>query len=211
MTPHPLPPPQPHLQSPADAAAHQIRVLVVDDHPAVRAALAGVLTDAPDLTPVAVAADAADGLRQVRRRWPDVVILDYYLPGEDGLSLVAELTKLHPRPRVLLYSAFSGPAMGVAARLAGADGALPKDAPADELCRAVRAVATGEQTMPALPAPAMLMLAAHLDTDDTRLCAMLLDGASPQETAMTLGLSEAWIDARRWAILRRLRPLLHSR
>ncbi|HZE05604.1 MAG TPA: response regulator, partial [Solirubrobacteraceae bacterium] len=142
---------------------------------------------------------------------PDVVIVDYYLPGGDGLSLVSELTALRPRPRVLLYSAFAGPAMGVAAILAGAGGALAKTASADALWHAVRAVAAGRTAMPPLPAPAMLTLAAHLNSEDARLCAMLVDGASAQETAMTLGVSEEWIDARRWAILQQLRPLLRSR
>ena len=201
---------QPHPPSPDDAP-DPIRVLIVDDHPAVRAAVAGVLEDAPDITAVAVAIDGPDGLRQARRLRPDVVVLDYSLPGEDGLSLVSELTLLRPRPRVLLYSAFAGPAMGIAAILAGADGALAKTASADALREGVRAVAAGEKSMPPLPAPAMLALAAHLDNEDARLCAMLVEGASARETARALSVSEEWIDARRWAILRQLRPLVRAR
>ncbi|HET8980836.1 MAG TPA: response regulator transcription factor [Solirubrobacteraceae bacterium] len=201
---------QPHPPSPDDAP-DPIRVLIVDDHPAVRAAAAGVLEDAPDITAVAVAIDGPDGLRQARRLRPDVVVLDYSLPGEDGLSLVSELTLLRPRPRVLLYSAFAGPAMGIAAILAGADGALAKTASADALREGVRAVAAGEKSMPPLPAPAMLALAAHLDNEDARLCAMLVEGASARETARALSVSEEWIDARRWAILRQLRPLVRAR
>lgn len=207
--PSPLPS-QPHPPSPDDAP-DPIRVLIVDDHPAVRAAVAGVLEDAPDITAVAVAIDGPDGLRQARRLRPDVVVLDYSLPGEDGLSLVSELTLLRPRPRVLLYSAFAGPAMGIAAILAGADGALAKTASADALREGVRAVAAGEKSMPPLPAPAMLALAAHLDNEDARLCAMLVEGASARETARALSVSEEWIDARRWAILRQLRPLVRAR
>lgn len=108
------------------AARRPIRVLLIDDHPTVLAGLAGVLDDDPGITAAATATSARDGLAQARRLVLDAVVVDYYLPGEDGLWLVPRLKALHPSPGVVLYSVYACPAMTVAAILAGADGVLSK-------------------------------------------------------------------------------------
>ena len=182
-------------------------MLLIDDHPAVLAGLAGVLDDDPGITAAAIATSARDGLAQARRLVLDAVVVDYYLPGEDELWLVPRLKALHPSPGVVLYSVYACPAMTVAAILAGADGVLSKSARAEELCHAIRAVADGRKAMPPLPPSAMLALA-ELDPADARLSSMIIDGASPRDLGAALGISEAWIDARRWAILEQLRSTL---
>jgi DNA-binding NarL/FixJ family response regulator len=191
------------------AARRPIRVLLIDDHPTVLAGLAGVLDDDPGITAAATATSARDGLAQARRLVLDAVVVDYYLPGEDGLWLVPRLKALRPSPGVVLYSVYACPAMTVAAILAGADGVLSKSARAEELCHAIRAVADGRKAMPPLRPSAMLALA-ELDPDDARLSSMIIDGASPRDLGAALGISEAWIDARRWAILERLRSTLRG-
>jgi PleD family two-component response regulator len=68
--------------------ARRLRVLLIDDHPAIRAGLAVVLDVDPGITAVAAAASARDGLLQAGSLELDVVVVDGYLPGEDGLWLV---------------------------------------------------------------------------------------------------------------------------
>ena len=192
----------------AAAPSRPIRVLVADDHPAVGASITRLLDEQPDIAVLGTATSAGAAVSQAQGVELDVVVCDYYLPGQDGLSLVAALKQLVRPPAALLYSAYACPEMTVAALLVGADGILSKSTPADALCNAIRAVADGRKVIPPLLPSAMLALGARLDADDARLCGMLIDGATRSEIAARLGISEAWIEARCWAILERLRCTL---
>lgn len=82
-----------------------IRVLVVDDHPVLRAGLEAVLRAEPGFVPVGAAADGHEALRLVRRTRPDVVVLDRRLGDEDGLALCRALRAEPAAPQVVLYTA----------------------------------------------------------------------------------------------------------
>jgi DNA-binding NarL/FixJ family response regulator len=82
-----------------------IRVLVVDDHPVLRAGLEAVLRAEPGFVPVGAAADSHEALRLVRRTRPDVVVLDRRLGDEDGLALGRLLRAEPAPPQVVLYTA----------------------------------------------------------------------------------------------------------
>jgi DNA-binding NarL/FixJ family response regulator len=179
------------------------RVLIVDDHPGVRAGLEGVLLDQADLVVVGMAANANDALAEAERLSPRVAIVDYHLPGRDGLSLTRQLKRLHEPPAVLIYSAFADARLTLGALVAGADGVTKKSSRADELCAALRAVANGLRVMPRVPSE-MTAIAAHVDAEDLPILGMLMNGVPPVEVAEVLGLTEEWLDIRRWAILERI-------
>jgi DNA-binding NarL/FixJ family response regulator len=82
-----------------------IRVLVVDDHPVLRAGLEAVLRAEPGFVPVGAAADGDEALRLVRRTRPDVVIVDRRLGAEDGLALCRTLRAEIAPPEVIVYTA----------------------------------------------------------------------------------------------------------
>jgi len=103
-----------------------IRLLIVDDHPAMRAGLTAVLRAEPGIIPLGTASSEEDLAPTLTRTKPDVVLLDYHLPGADGLKLCRRLKRDVPAPAVLLYSAYADSAMVVPAILAGADGLLNK-------------------------------------------------------------------------------------
>jgi DNA-binding NarL/FixJ family response regulator len=182
-----------------------IRVLLVDDHPAVRDGLIGVIGADPELSPIATAATARDAAAETQRLQPDVVVVDYYLPDQDGLSLAHRLKALEPPPAVLVYSAFADPAMAIGAIVAGADGIVSKGTSSDELRYAIRWIAGGGRWMPDIAPAALSRMAARLDPEDGPILGMLLHGTPPTEIAEVLGIGEAWLDVRRWEMLQQLR------
>jgi DNA-binding NarL/FixJ family response regulator len=115
-----------------------IRVLVVDDHPVLRAGLEAVLRAEPGFRCIGAAEDGASLFRLLRRTRPDVVVLDHRLGDEDGIEL-CRLVRAEPSPpSVLLYTADPGEALGRAARAAGASGLVDKQVDVGALFDAIR-------------------------------------------------------------------------
>ena len=126
-----------------------ITVLLADDQELVRAGLRSLLEHDPGITVVDEAADGAAAVRRVRQHRPDVVLMDLRMPGTNGLDATAEIVA-DPRlrdVRVLVLTTFDEADDVLAAIRAGAAGYLLKDAGADELRRAVRAVAAGQSPL----------------------------------------------------------------
>jgi DNA-binding NarL/FixJ family response regulator len=121
-----------------------IRVLVVDDHPVLRAGLEAVLRAEPGFVCVGVAADGAEMSRALPRTRPDVVILDRRLGEEDGLALCEALRAEPGAPEVVVYTAdTTDPDLGPRARAAGASGVIEKTSAIDGLFDALRLAARG--------------------------------------------------------------------
>lgn len=130
-----------------------IRIVVADDHPVVRDGLRGMLEGQPDLRVVGEAADGLAAVAEVARHGPDVVLMDLRMPRLDGTKAIAQIRAEHPTVRVLVLTTYDTDHDIVRAVEAGAVGVLLKDAPREELFRAVRAVARGEAVLaPAITA-----------------------------------------------------------
>ena len=164
-----------------------IRLLLVDDHPALRAGLSAVLRAEPGLVPLGAASDEEELWPALNRTKPDVVLLDYHLPPADGLVLCRRIKRTMPPPKVLLYSAYADASLVIPAVLAGADGVVNKGAPAPELYDAVRTVARGESVMPPISRELLDAARLHLDDEDVPVLMMALDGTPEGEIARTLG------------------------
>ncbi len=185
--------------------ADSVRVLLVDDHPAVRHGLEAMLESEPDLESVGAAAASHDALRLADDAHPEVALIDYHLPDEDGLWLCQRLKTLASPPRVVMYTAFADDTLALLALVCGVDGLVGKDALADELCDAVRAVADGRNRVPR-PGPATMESAlSGLEARDLPIVGMLVHGTPEDEIAATLDLEADWLAARRWAITERIR------
>ena len=125
-----------------------IRVAVVDDHHAVRLGLRAALLSEPGLEAVGSATSAAEADALLYRTRPDVVLLDYQLPGADGLTLCRRIKSDVPAPGVVLYSAFADAAMTVPAIVAGVDAIVHKASQTRDLFDAIRRAARGDTTLP---------------------------------------------------------------
>lgn len=126
-----------------------IRVLVVDDHPTVRAAILDLLGSADGMVAVGEARNGREALELAQLVGPDVVIMDLTMPIMSGIEATRRLTDAHPEARVLIFSAAVGRDVVRAAREAGAVGFLPKGSPAPKLTRAIRGVNAGRSAWPA--------------------------------------------------------------
>jgi DNA-binding NarL/FixJ family response regulator len=121
-----------------------ITVIVVDDHPVVRAGLLTVLAAAPDIEVLGEATTGAEALRIVAQERPDVVVLDVHLPDVSGLTVARELRQRESPTKVLVLSAHDDPETVWGLLRGGATGYVLKDEALETLAQAVRAAARGE-------------------------------------------------------------------
>jgi DNA-binding NarL/FixJ family response regulator len=169
-----------------------LRLLIADDHPIVRDGLRVALCGEPGLEIVGEAADGAEAVRLAAELAPDVVLMDLRMPGLDGVSAIRLLSGTGPR--VLVLTTFDTDVLP--ALEAGASGYLLKDAPPDELVRAVLATHRGETVL----APAVAgRLADHLrrpargklSKRELEVLRLVAGGATNKEAAASLFISEA--------------------
>ncbi len=122
----------------------QVRVVLADDHPVVRAGLAALLGSLPDVEVVGVAADGRAAVKEVALQRPDVAVLDLQMPELDGFGATREIARLAPEVAVLVLTMFDDEDSVFAAMRAGARGYVVKGAEQGEIGRAIHAVAAGE-------------------------------------------------------------------
>lgn len=182
-----------------------IRILIVDDHPAMRAGLTAVLRAEPGFVPLDAAASAVDLWPTLNRTKPDVVVLDYHLPGDDGLVLCRRIKRGLPAPAVLLYSAYATAALTIPARLAGADGLVSKSAPANELYDAIRRVARGERVLPPISRELLDDAGNRLAPEELPVLGMIIEQTPVPEIAATLGVEPSEVSHRVDRMIKRLK------
>ena len=124
-----------------------ISVLVVDDHVIVRHGLRGMLSAEPDLDVLGEAGSGPEAVAMVGLHAPDVVLMDLRMPGGDGVSATAAITKGHAGTRVVVLTTYDTDADILRAVEAGAAGYLLKDCSQAELTSAIRAAARGETVL----------------------------------------------------------------
>lgn len=183
-----------------------IRVAIVDDHHAVRLGLYTALRSEPGLIPVGTAADSAELDPLLYRTAPDVILLDYYLDGEDGLTLCRQIKTTVPAPAIVLYSAYADPSMLVPAIVAGADGVVHKGVPALQLFEAIRHVARGASALPPISAALRKAAALALKPQDLPILSMLIDHTAPADIMDTLSINRDELNRRIQRMLTALRP-----
>jgi len=120
------------------------RILIVDDHAALRLGLKQAIKCHRDLALVGEASDGDEAIELYRAHRPDVVTMDYKLPGANGVSITAAIRTEFPDARVLLLSIYEGDEDVWRATQAGAAGYVAKSAEIEEIITAIRVVAEGK-------------------------------------------------------------------
>lgn len=120
------------------------RILVVDDHPIVRAGFSQLINQEPDLEVCAQVGSPNEALEVVKKSLPDLAIIDISLDGSNGLELVKLLQSLYPRLLLLVLSMHPEAIYAHRTLKAGAKGYIMKQAPTEEVMRAIRMVLSGE-------------------------------------------------------------------
>ena len=125
----------------------KLKILVVDDHAIVREGLVSILKFQKDLTVVGEAADGAEAIRKTLQIKPNIVIMDLMMPNMGGAEATAEIKRTSPETKVLILTSFGSSAELSSAFANGADGAITKTLPKNEMLSAIRDVASGTHVM----------------------------------------------------------------
>lgn len=184
--------------------AAPVRVLIVDDHPALQSGLHAVISSQPGFVALGVASDENGLWPRYNAAKPDLVLMDYHLPGEDGLVLCHRLKAKLTAPRVVVYSAYADSDLAVPAALAGADALLNKGVPANELFTVLSRVMAGERMLPPLRDEARERALARLPGDEAQAARLLLDDAAPADVAAAIGVEPGALGELVESALRRL-------
>jgi DNA-binding NarL/FixJ family response regulator len=171
----------------------EVRVLIVDDHPVVRAGLRALLTEDPELTVIGECGDGASAVHSCQGLRPDVVLMDLKMPGVDGVAATAEVTALGSR--VVVLTTFDTDRDILRAIEAGATSYLLKDAPGADLVRAIHAAARGESVL-AAPVATRLVSAVRRPTltdREVEILRLVALGRSNVEISATLQVTPATV------------------
>jgi two-component system nitrate/nitrite response regulator NarL len=195
-----------------------LRVMIVDDHPLVRSAVARALTG-DGMTVVAEAATGEEAIAIATRIAPDILLLDIALPGMSGVHVVRELAPRLPATRIVMLTASSADRDVADAMRYGASGYLTKDLSAEALARSLRATLNGELVIPRRLAARLLarMLPRgmsepaadgvpldRLTRRERDVLRLLADGLGDRDIAAALTISRRTVETHVSSILRKL-------
>lgn len=185
------------------SAGHQLRILLVDDHPVVRTGLRAMLAEDAGIRVVDEAGDGQDAIERVARSAAhgepaDLVLMDLQLgAGMDGVEATRRLRERHPDLPVLILTTYDTEADILAAVDAGASGYMLKDAAPTDIHRAIRDAAAGRTAVaPEVAARLMGRMrtgATSLSTREVELIELLAAGMSNKEIARRLFISVATV------------------
>jgi DNA-binding NarL/FixJ family response regulator len=185
----------------SSAGPAPIRLLLVDDHPIVRDGLRALFESDPAFVVVGQAGDGAEAVERVGRPDADVdvVLMDLRMPRMGGVDAIKLLRERAPQVKVLVLTTFDSDADVLPAVEAGATGYLLKDAPRDELVRAVRAAYQGQAVLAPSVAQKLLgrvrapVAAESLTERELKVLRLVAAGTTNREAAKQLFISEATV------------------
>ena len=176
----------------------KIRIILADDHPVVRDGLKGMIASQQDLSVVGEAGNGEELLSLAGKVPADVALVDLRMPVLDGVSAIALLRECSPDLRVLVLTTYDTDADIRRAVEAGATGYVLKDAPREELFRAIRQTARGDSYLSPAVASRLVDRVRSPDHDElsareVEVLTLVARGSANKEVARSLRLSEATV------------------
>ncbi len=185
-----------------------IRVLLVDDHPMVRAGLGNLLAAAADVVIVGEAADGSAAVELAATVAADVVLMDLSMPVLDGISATQRIAAAHPELRIVVLTSFSDGARVRDALAAGAVGYVLKDCTPEQLLAAVRAAARGDAPLDPRVARALLPSAGgpadELSDRERQVLRLASKGLANKQIGRSLGITERTVKVHLGSVFRRI-------
>lgn len=175
-----------------------IRIIIADDHPVVRAGLEGILSAQPDIEVVGEADDGAQAVLLHEQLKPDVILIDLRMPNMDGVEAIKQIKSDQPDANILVLTTYDSDSDIVRAVEAGATGYLLKDTPRETLFEAVRSAARGESVLaPAVAAKLMTRVRTpaqeNLSAREVEVLTLVAQGKNNREVGHALHISMATV------------------
>lgn len=186
-----------------------IRILIVDDHPLVRAGLAALIAPEDDLNVVAEAAGGDEAVVKAVEHSPDVVLMDLSMPGIDGIEATRRLLHERPGTPVVMLTSFHDRTQIAEAMRAGAVGYQLKDSDPADLLAAIRSASRGHVPLDPRVAHALLPstdepAAVALSVREAQVLTLITQGLSNKQIAHHLGIAERTVKVHVGHLFRRL-------
>jgi two-component system NarL family response regulator len=169
-----------------------MNVLIVDDHPLLRAGIAAVIGGEADMTLVGEASNGREAVERYRALRPDVTVMDLQMPELDGITATATILEEWPDARVIMLSTYRGDTQAYRALKAGACGYMLKSTVRTDLLNALRTVHAGRRHIPPEIAAELAehMVASPLSSRELEVLKRVAAGNSNRAVASLMYLSE---------------------
>jgi len=183
-----------------------IRILVIDDHPMIRAGLTATIGPEPDMTVVALASTGKEGVEQYRLHQPDVTLMDLKMPVMGGVEAIRGIRREFPSAKIIVVSTYEGDEDIYRALEAGAITYLLKDMLAEKMVEMIREVAEGGRPIPPDVAQRLTgrMFQAVLTNREVEVLRLVARGMRNKEIAAELNISDETVQGHVKNILAKL-------
>ncbi len=172
-----------------------IKILIADDHPVIRTAIAGVIAREPNMEVVGEAVNGQTAVRLYRERQPDITLMDIAMPIMDGIEAIRKIRSEDAGARIIVLTNFDTDESVKQGVTAGAMGYLLKDSPPEELVETIRSVYAGEKYVPQhlLDKIESHKSIPNLSPREIGVLRLMMRGKSNRAIGLELGITESTV------------------